>query len=235
MKDIIYDTLLKSISESLKQLAILVDPDKFDISDANFFLKIIPKNTTHIFVGGSSVAIGLTEKIVNVLKAKTKLPIILFPGDYSQIAEKADGILFLSLLSGNNAEYLIGQHIKSIPKILNSSLEILPTAYILIDGGKQSAVSRVTKTEALSQNNVEKIVHTALAGQYMGAKLIYLEAGSGALNPVRAEVILAVKKAINIPLIVGGGIRTLSQKAKAYNAGADMVVMGTLYEKSLTK
>ena len=119
--------------------------------------------------------------------------------------------------------------------MIENLLPFLEPGDILIDGGKQSAVSRVTKTEALSQNNVEKIVHTALAGQYMGAKLIYLEAGSGALNPVRAEVILAVKKAINIPLIVGGGIRTLSQKAKAYNAGADMVVMGTLYEKSLTK
>lgn len=231
MKDFIYDKLLRSIAENTKQLAILIDPDKFKISEANSFLKKIPKETTHIFVGGSTVTSGRTEKTVLAVKDATSLPIILFPGDYNQITQGADGILFLSLLSGNNPEYLVGQQIKSVPKIINTSLEILSTAYILIDGGKQSAVSKVTQTTALLQDNIEKIVHTALAGEFMGAKLIYLEAGSGAINPVSAEIITAVKKMITIPLIVGGGIQTLSQKAVAYNAGADIVVMGTVYEE----
>lgn len=230
MKNIIYDNLVKSISEKRKQLAILVDPDKFDSSESKSFLEIIPEETTHIFIGGSTVANGQTEQTVNAFKEETSLPIILFPGDYSQITKEADGILFLSLLSGNNPEYLIGQQIKSIPKIINTSLQILPTAYILIDGGKQSAVSKATNTTALSQDNIEQIVHTALAGEFLGYKLIYLEAGSGAINPVSAEIISAVKEIITIPLVVGGGIRSQSQKDQAFIAGADMVVMGTIYE-----
>lgn len=138
--------------------------------------------------------------------------------------------MFLTLLSGRNAEYLVGQQIKSISQLKNSNLEIISTGYILIDGGNDSAVSKVTKTEPLSQKNIEVIVHTALAGQFMGAKLIYLEAGSGAKFPVKTEIISEVKKTINIPLIVGGGIKTESQKQAAYNAGADMVVMGTAFE-----
>ena len=144
-------------------------------------------------------------------------------------------LLFLTLLSGRNAEYLVGQQVKSISKLKDSSLEIIPTGYILIDGGNDSSVSKVTQTNPLSQNNVEKIIHTALAGQYMGAKLIYLEAGSGAKFPIKPEIISKVKKAIKIPLIVGGGIKTDSQKNNAYDAGADMIVMGTAFEKESTK
>src|SRR5690606_34114069 len=213
-----------------KQLAILIDPDKFDISETNSFLKKIPKETTHLFVCGSTVANGETEETVKALKAETKLPVFLFPGNPSQLTDFADALLFLTLLSGRNAEYLIGQQIKSIPKLKNSRLEIISTGYILIDGGNNSAVSKVTKTEPLPQENIENIVHTALAGQFMGAKLIYLEAGSGAKFPVKPEIISEVKKAINIPLIIGGGIKTETQKLDAYKAGADMVVMGTAYE-----
>ena len=234
MRNRIYERLISASAEKLKQLAILVDPDKFEISQTEGFLKKIPADTTHIFVGGSTVDLGKTAEIVYDLKANTKLPIILFPGDYTQISQNADGILFLSLLSGNNPEYLIHQQVKSIAKILNTSLEVLPTAYLLIDGGQQSAVARVSQTEALSQDEVEKIVHIALAGQYMGAKLVYLEAGSGALYPVSSEIIKAVKDAIKIPLIVGGGIRSMSQKSEAYSAGADMVVMGTVYESNFS-
>ncbi len=230
MEDAFYKSFLKRIAKNEKQLAILIDPDKFTISDTNSFLNKIPKATTHLFVGGSTVKNDETEKIVKALKTETKLPIFLFPGDYSQITPKADVLLFLSLLSGRNAEYLIGQQVKSISKLKNSSLEIISTGYILIDGGNDSAVSKVTKTKPLSQKNIEYIVDTALAGQFMGAKLIYLEAGSGAKFPVKPEIISEVKKAINIPLIVGGGIRTEEQKQAAYKAGADMVVMGTAFE-----
>lgn len=232
MEGIFYKTFLKSVAEKEKQLAILIDPDKFNISETNSFLNKIPKETTHLFVGGSTVANGETEETVKAFKATTKLPIFLFPGDYSHITSLADALLFLTLLSGRNAEYLIGQQIKSISKLKNSSLEIIPTGYILIDGGNNSSVSKVTNTEPLPQENIENIVHTALAGQFMGAKLIYLEAGSGAKFPVKPGIISEVKKAIKIPLIVGGGIKTEIQKQQAYKAGADMIVMGTVFEKA---
>ena len=225
-----YTSLSKLVTEKKKLLAVLIDPDKFDTSETKSFLNKIPKETTHLFVGGSTVANGETEETVKALKAETKLPIFLFPGDHSHITPLADALLFLTLLSGRNAEYLIGQQIKSISKLKDSELEIIPTGYILIDGGNDSAVSKVTKTEPLSQKNVEAILHTALAGQFMGAKLIYLEAGSGAKFPVNPEIISEIRKNINIPLIVGGGIKTETQKQIAYDAGADMVVMGTAYE-----
>lgn len=231
MKVSFYNFFQTKIAENKKQLAILVDPDKFDISVTDLFLQKIPKDTTHLFVGGSTVKNDDTEKTVESLKAKTKLPIFLFPGDYSQITDKADALLFLSLLSGRNAEYLIGQQVKSISKLKHATLEIIPTGYILLDGGNNSAVSKVTNTKPLSQDNIEIIVHTALAGQYMGAKLIYLEAGSGANIAVNPKIISEVRKNISIPLIVGGGIRSETQKQEAYKAGADMVVMGTVFEE----
>lgn len=230
MEENFYKNLLKSIAENERQLAILIDPDKFNISETISFLKKIPNETTHLFVGGSTVANGETEATVQALKTETKLPIFLFPGDHSHITPLADALLFLTLLSGRNAEYLVGQQIKSISKLKNSSLEIISTGYILIDGGNDSAVSKVTNTEPLPQENIENIVDTAMAGQFMGTKLIYLEAGSGAKFPVKPEIISEVKNAINIPLIVGGGIKTDAQKNTAYEAGADMVVMGTAFE-----
>ena len=235
MEGILYKTFLKSVAGKEKQLAILIDPDKFDISETNSFLGKIPKETTHIFVGGSTILNGETEETAKALKAETQLPIFLFPGDYSQITDLADALLFLTLLSGRNAEYLIGQQIKSISKLKNSNLEIISTGYILIEGGNNSSVSKVKNTEPLPQENVEKIVHTALAGQFMGAKIIYLEAGSGAKFPVKPEIISEVKKAIKIPLIVRGGIKTEAQKQAAYNSGADMIVMGTAFENESTK
>ena len=230
MEEIFYNSFLKLVANNEKQLAILMDPDKFNISETNIFLKKIPKETTHFFVGGSTVKKGQTQETVKKLKTETELPVFLFPGDYSQITPVADAILFLSLISGRNAEYLIGQQIKSIGPLMDANLEVIPTGYILIDGGTHSAVSRVSQTDPLPQSDIENIVHTALAGQFMGAKLIYLEAGSGAKFPVKPEIISEVKKAIKIPLIVGGGIKTEAQKQAAYNSGADMIVMGTAYE-----
>ncbi len=230
MEEHFYKLLQNAIAQNEKQLAILIDPDKFDIAEAEPFLNKIPKKTTHLFVGGSTVKNGETEATVKALKAKSNLPVFLFPGDYSHITPLADVLLFLTLLSGRNAEYLIGQQIKSISKLKDSALEIIATGYILIDGGNNSAVSKVTQTQPLSQKNIEEIVHTALAGQYMGAKLIYLEAGSGAKFPVSPTIISEVKKNIKIPLIVGGGIRTEQQKKATYEAGADMIVMGTAFE-----
>ncbi len=225
-----YAEISQVTNDGGKLLAILIDPDKFNEAEATSYLKKIPKETTHIFVGGSIVEKLKTEETVKSIKNVTNLPVILFPGDYSQITETADALLFLSLLSGRNPEYLIEQQVKSVDKLKNSKLEIIPTAYILIDGGKECAVQRVSGTMPISQRAVETIVNTALAGEFSGKKLIYLEAGSGADFPVSEEIISEVKKAINIPLIVGGGIRSLAQQESAYNAGADMIVMGNHFE-----
>ena len=227
-----YQNILSDISEGKKSLAILIDPDKFSTSDTASFLQQLPTETTHLFVGGSTDANGHTEATVKALKNHSQLPVILFPGDHTQITKFADAILFLSLLSGRNPEYLVGQQLKAVEKLKESKLEVIPTGYILVDGGTESAVARVSNTKPLSQDAVSTIVHTAMAGEFMGAKLIYLEAGSGAINPVRPEIISEVKKAINIPLIVGGGIKTEAQKQAAYKAGADLIVMGTAFEKN---
>ncbi len=211
-------------------LAVLVDPDKFVPDKASAFLRNIPITTTHIFVGGSTVERGKTDECIRCFKAKTSLPIILFPGDHSQITPTADALLFLSLISGRNPEYLIEQQVRSVEHLRNVSLETIPTGYILLNGGKESAVERVSRTTPLSQERPELIVNTALAGEYLGKKLIYLEAGSGAANPVDPAIIRAVKKEITVPLIVGGGIRSKEQLESAYSAGADLVVVGTAFE-----
>ncbi|QAA81878.1 geranylgeranylglyceryl/heptaprenylglyceryl phosphate synthase [Aequorivita sp. H23M31] len=234
MEKSFYKDILKFVASGEKMLSILIDPDKFANTEVETFLGRIPKHTTHLFIGGSTVANGDTEETVRALKQKTDLPLFLFPGDYSQITSFADVLLFLTLLSGRNAEYLIGQQVKSIAKLKNTSLEIIPTGYILIDGGNSSSVSKVTATDPILQTEVETIVNTALAGKYMGSKLIYLEAGSGAKFPINPEIISKVKEAIEIPLIVGGGIKTESQKQAAFQAGADMVVMGTIFESIIS-
>ena len=215
-----------------KLLAILIDPDKFDLNNTAQFLRKIPSETTHIFVGGSSVPNGSTAVVIENIKLFTSRPVLIFPGNYEQICDKADGLLFLSLLSGKNPEYLIGQQKKAVSKIRGTSLEVIPTGYLLIDGGNESAVARVTQTSAIPQSQIQDIVDIAKAGELMGAKLIYLEAGSGAAKMVGPEIISAVKEDINIPLIVGGGIRTEAQKQIAYKAGANMVVMGTAFESN---
>ena len=218
--------------ENKKLLAVLIDPEKFDIQHSeDFFNKLHQSIATHIFVGGSTDKNHQTEKVVIAIKNKTHLPVLLFPGDVQQITPKADGILFLSLLSGRNPTYLIEQQIQSVPFIKNTDLEIIPTAYILVDGGSKTATQKVSNTKPIAQNQTELIVHTALAGMYLGNKLIYLEAGSGAKTPVNTSVIKKVSQNIAIPLLVGGGIRSKKQLDNAYAAGADMVVIGTAFEE----
>ena len=226
----LYESFTEATALGEKLLAILIDPDKFEITTTATFLRKLPAETTHIFVGGSTVIAGAVEALVGAIKLCTSRPVLIFPGDFSQITHVADGLLFLSLLSGRNPEYLIGQQVKAIARLRSSSLEVIATGYILIDGGTESAVARVTETEPMSQENVQLIVDTAKAGVFMGAKLIYLEAGSGAVMPVSTTIISEVKKEIAVLLIVGGGIRSEEQKQLAYQAGADMVVMGTVFE-----
>lgn len=220
----------KAYKSNQKLLAVLVDPEKFNAANVAIFLKTIPLQTTHIFVGGSTGTELETEKTVDAFKKTSSLPVILFPGNVSQISHLADGILFLSLLSGDNPEYLIGQQRKAVQKLKNSTLEIIPTGYILIDGGTESAVERISKTQPMDPKDITKIMGTAVAGQYSGKKLIYLEAGSGALNRVNDEIITTVSKELEVPLIVGGGIKSKQVLEQVFECGATMAVIGTAFE-----
>jgi len=227
----IYKNILSAKNEGTKMLAVLIDPEKFDLKNiASFFEKVHQSITTHIFIGGSTDKNNVTDNVVSQIKKTTNLPVILFPGDVSQVSQKADGILFLSLLSGRNPEYLIEQQIKAAPFLKKSKLEILPTGYILIDGLKETATQKVSNTKPIAQENIDLILNTSLAGEFSGKKLIYLEAGSGATIPVNANIITVVKNNLSIPLIIGGGIRSKKQLENAFNAGADLVVIGTAFE-----
>lgn len=229
----IYYKLIKSISNGDKLLAVLIDPDKMDIEKVSEFIeKVNTSIITHIFVGGSEVEEKLTESLVLEIKKHTNLPVVLFPGDVSQITGKADALLFLSLISGRNPDYLIGKHVEAVSKLKNTKLEVIPTGYVLIENGKETSVQRVTQTKPLKRNQLQFIVDTVKAGELLGMKIIYLEAGSGATHPITPEIISHVKKELKIPLIVGGGIRTKQRLQEAYNSGADLVVIGTAFEEN---
>ncbi len=230
MQKSVLKLILNAQKKGEKLLAILIDPDKIGVDDIADTLKKIEPYANFLLVGGSTMMPGAVQEFVRVLEQFTKLHIAIFPGDYSQISSEADALLFLSLLSGRNPEYLIEQQVKAIPYIEHQQLEVIPTGYILIDGGKETAVQRVSKTLPIKQHHVDLIVNTAKAGEYMGNQLIYLEAGSGAISCVAPEVIRKVREKITIPLIVGGGIRSKSQIDKAYQSGADVVVIGTAFE-----
>ncbi len=229
----IYDQLVEAKTSGKKLFAVLIDPERQKVAEIGRFLSKIPDFTTHILVGGSTGGASVTKTCIGEIKQCTELPVLLFPGSHEQVVEGADALLFLSLISGRNPDYLIEEQIKAVPYLRSSRLEIIPTGYILIDGGNVTSVQRVSGTQPMRMNDVEKIIHTALAGQYAGKKLIYLEAGSGALHPVPAAIIKEVCEAINIPLIVGGGIRDKITMQAAYNAGATMVVVGTAIENKL--
>lgn len=233
MSKAILEFIQKAAIKKEKLLAILLDPDKTGLDKLpEITSKIENLNANFIFVGGSFVENGITDLFVKTLKQLTNLPIVLFPGDFSQLTNHADALLFLTLLSGRNPEYLIEQQIKSVPFLKNSALEIIPTGYILIDGGTNSSVLKISNTIPISQENIPLAVDTAIAGMYKGKQLIYLEAGSGAIHPVNGQLISSVKKHISIPLIVGGGIRTKEQLNNAYANGADLVVVGTAFENN---
>ena len=170
------------------------------------------------------------KEIIQEIKKNSSLPVLLFPGDYKQISSFADAVLFLSLLSGRNSDYLAEHQVNAVPLLQNTTLEIIPTAYLLIESGTETAVEGVSETKPMPKNNSKYVAQTAKAGEYMGNKLVYLEAGSGAKNAVPEEMVRAVAAAIQIPLVVGGGIRSLRQLEFTFAAGADMVVIGTAFE-----
>jgi putative glycerol-1-phosphate prenyltransferase len=231
----IYQQIREAKSNNQKLLAILLDPDKVVLEQLEAVLaKINLSPATHIFVGGSSFEGDYFNQVVRRIKQKTTLPVVLFPGNPNQISTHADGILFLMLLSGRNPDYLIEHQIEAVPVLEKTNLEIISTGYLLIESGSQTAVERVSKTKPLLRNNPHYVAQTAKAGQFLGNKLIYLEAGSGAQNAVPLEMIKMVANKITVPLLVGGGIRTKKEMNDAFDKGADLVVIGTAFENDVT-
>jgi phosphoglycerol geranylgeranyltransferase len=229
----IYNAIIQAKTENQKLLAILLDPDKIIWENLEFLIEKIKQSpATHIFIGGSHVQNDILDELIIRLKEKTSLPVVLFPGNPSQISANADAILFLSLLSGRNPDYLIEHQVNAVPILKNTQLEIISTGYILIQSGGETAVSRVSKTQPLDRDNSDYVLQTAQAGEMLGHKLIYLEAGSGAKQAVPLEMIKKVSNNIEIPLIVGGGIIDLQGIQKAYEAGADLVVIGNAFENN---
>jgi len=229
----IYEDIIQAKKADQKLIAVLIDPDKIERTHIpEFFKKVHKSIITHVFIGGSTDEEKKMGMVTKTIKQHTNLPVLIFPGSHEQITEAADGILFLSLLSGRNPEYLIEQQIQSVSKLMEADLEIIPTGYILIDGDVETAVQRVSKTQPISQEEKTVILHTALAGEFSGKKLIYLEAGSGAKKMIKPEIIQKVSDQLKIPLIVGGGIRSKKQLNAVFNAGADLVVIGTAFEEN---
>ena len=215
--------------------ALLIDPEKASDEWLRQMMSTVDgqqsivNSQLFIFVGGSQLRESAFD-VVEKIKSLTSIPVVMFPGDTSQFANNVDALLFLSLASGRNSKYLIEQHIDAAQTIKKSGVECISTGYILIDGGKHTAVERISNTSPYSTDNVQLITNTALACELLGHKIIYLEAGSGANHPVPQNIIKATRETISIPLIVGGGIKTPQQMLAAFDSGADLVVVGNHLE-----
>ncbi len=226
----IYPNIRKKL-KSGKMFAILVDPDKHDRESLTALCSSAEGGLVDFILVGGSLVSGSIEESVAVLKDITDLPVILFPGNVLQISPSADGILLLSLISGRNPEFLIGNHVIAAPLLSKTKLEIIPTGYILIENGRTTSVEYMSNTKPIPADKIDLAVATAMAGEMMGHKLIYLEAGSGAKESVNSKMISEVRSRINIPLIVGGGIHTPEQIHDTYKAGADIIVVGSAIEQ----
>lgn len=223
----------EKIASPGKKLALLIDPDKQNIT--SLISTVYAANEAKvkiIFVGGSLLSTEIDASI-EIIKKHTDIPVILFPGSIMQISPNADAILFLSMVSGRNPEYLIGNHVLAAPYIRKTKLEVIPTGYILIDGGSYTSVEYMSNTRPIPASKTDIIASTAMASEMLGHKLIYLECGSGASNHVPEEAIREVKRNISIPLIVGGGIDTPEKIQVVTKAGADIVVLGSVIEKNI--
>jgi len=224
--------LYDSFTKPGKKLAVLVDPDKpTDEQIVRIAMLSEESGVDFFFVGGSLLTNDNLDCCIKLLKKYTQIPVVLFPGNTNQLSKHADGFLFLSLISGRNAEMLIGRHVIAAPYLKLSGLEILPTGYMLIDSGKPTSVSYMSNTFPIPNDKYDIAICTAMAGEMLGMKLIFLEGGSGAATSVSDEMIQMVHGSIGVPLIVGGGIRTPERAAQCARAGADVVVIGNAFEK----
>lgn len=224
--------ILTAKADGKKLFALLIDPDKQSQESLKRITERIngPFCPDIVLVGGSLLFNGIDDTITT-LKQSTNKPVFLFPGNITQVSSKADGILLLSLISGRNPDFLIGQHVLAAPALAKSGIEILPTGYMLIGSENFTSVRYMSNTTPIPSNKTDIAVATAMAGQMLGLKAIYLEGGSGAKEPVRAEMINAVSSAVDLPLIVGGGLRSAEDVKNALKAGTDIVVVGTSIER----
>ncbi len=230
-------SVLKSLSarhkEGKKSIAVLIDPDK--VEDSSQLLQLInlasENCVDYFFVGGSLVTTTNLAEVVKKIKDNVNIPVVLFPGNSMQIEPTADALLFLSLISGRNPELLIGQHVISAPIIRNTKLEVIPTGYMLINSGRITSVAYISNTTPIPDDKYSLAACTAMAGEMLGLQSIYMDAGSGAEKEISVKMIAAVRKSINVPLIIGGGINTSQKAFNALEAGADMIVIGNALEK----
>lgn len=228
----VYARLLNARQHGAKQLAVLLDPDQSRLSRLHRTVALAAELGVHyLLVGGSLVVNDRLDAVLTDIRQRCAAPIVLFPGNSFQLSYRADALLFLSLISGRNADLLIGQHVIAAPFLRQSPLEIIPTGYLLVDGGVVSSVQYMSNTLPIPANKPDIAACTAMAGEMLGLKTIYLDAGSGAHRPVPEEMIAAVRANVEAPLWVGGGIRTPEQALARWRAGADVVVVGTAVEQ----
>lgn len=231
-KDIYHNIALK-IKQEKKLFSVLIDPDKQNFSELLKTIQLCNKVKIDFFlVGGSIITNGNIDNTVHAIKENSIIPVLLFPGSHNHISTKADGILFLSLISGRNPDFLIGTQLLATPKLKTSKLEIIPTGYLLVDCGNQTTAIKVSETPPIPFKENELAANTALTGQYLGQKLIYIDGGSGAEQPISNEMITQTKSSLDIPLIIGGGIKSAKTAIQVYNAGADIIVIGNGAEKN---
>ena len=224
--------VLTLLNTSRTKLSVLVDPDNQTVESLMALSETINNcKVDVILVGGSLLLDNHFEKTISLLRKNTSAPIVLFPGNNYQVSGQADAILLLSLISGRNPEYLIGQHVVAAPVIKASGLEVIPTGYMLIDGGRVSTTSYMTQTVPIPYDKPDIAVATAMAGEMLGLKSIYLEAGSGAHRSISSDMLRAVRSSVSIPIITGGGIRTPEQAEALAAAGSNMIVVGHILEK----
>lgn len=229
--DLIYEACIKRKLQSKRSLAVLIDPDDLDFQYIDRLVLMAEQSGVDFFlVGGSLIMSDHFGRSIQLLKSLTDIPVIIFPGNNDQIHEEADAILLLSLISGRNPELLIGKHVQAAPALKRSGLEILPTGYMLIDGGLPTSVSYISNTLPIPGDKPDIAACTAMAGEMLGLKNIYMDAGSGAKGAIREEMIQAVSENISVPLWIGGGIKCPEQIYNAYVHGADIVVVGNAIE-----
>lgn len=232
MRKGIYQQILNSKLTKRKSFAVLVDPDKVRPAEIPVLVQLaVDAQVDYLLVGGSLVISNHLDECIQAIKALTDIPVILFPGSPSQISRYADALLYLSLISGRNPELLIGQHVISAPFVKQSGLEIMSTGYMVIDGGAATTVSYISNASPIPADKNEIALCTALAGEMLGMKLIYMDAGSGAKNAIRESMIATVAEQITVPLIIGGGITDPEKAYRNCRAGADLIVVGNAIEK----
>ncbi len=232
MRNHIYQKIANDHEKGLKKFAVLVDPDEIDDDMLAQLAELgIESNVDYFFVGGSLVVGDYLDATIKFLKQHSQIPVIIFPGSIQQVNPNADALLFLSLISGRNPEFLIGNQVLAAPYVKKSGIESISTGYILIDGGAPTTVSYISNTTPIPADKPEIAACTAMAGELLGLKLIYMDAGSGARRAIPADMITAVSKHTSIPIIVGGGIKSPEKAYENCNAGADIIVVGNAIEK----